>query len=42
MIVVGALTLLTKIVSNVSTLRNIPSKDLNAVAGIKVQRGFET
>ena len=42
LIVVGALTLLTKIVSNVSSLRNIPSKDLNAVKGNKVQSGFES
>ena len=42
LIVVGALTLLTKIVSNVSSLRNIPSKDLNAVGGNKVQSGFES
>ena len=42
LILVGALTLLTKIVSNVSTLRNIPSKDLNAVGGNKVQSGFES
>jgi len=42
LIVVGALTLLTKIVSNVSSLRNIPSKDLNAVEGNKVQSGFES
>ena len=42
LIVVGALNLLTKIVSNVSSLRNIPSKDLNAVGGNKVQSGFES
>ena len=42
LILVGALTLLTKIVSNVSSLRNIPSKDLNAVKGNKVQSGFES
>ena len=42
LIVVGALTLLTKIVSNVSLLRNIPKKDLDAVGGNKVQSGFES